>query len=153
MTLDLRIESSASPAARRLIAALDAEIVERYPGLPVNGLEPDFDAKGGLFIVGYVHGEAVASGAIRNEDGAAEIKRLYVAPGHRRRGHARTMLAFLEAEAVRRGYARAVVETGAHQPEAIGLYRSSGWREIDCWGVYADEPVSRCFAKALADGG
>ena len=147
--LELRVEPASSPAAGRLAGELDALILERYPGLPTNGLEPDFDAKGGVFVVGYAAGEPVACGALRREGEAAEIKRMYVAPACRGRGFARTILAFLEAEAGRRGFARAILETGIRQPEAIGLYRSAGWREIQCWGAYADEPVSRCFAKDL----
>ena len=148
-TLELRVEPSSSPAARRLAEALDALILERYPGLPTNGLEPGFDALGGVFVVGYSAGEPAACGALRREGEAAEVKRMFVAPAWRGRGFARDILAFLEGEAARRGFSRAILETGVRQPEAIGLYRSAGWREIPCYGVYADEPVSRCFAKDL----
>lgn len=35
------------------------------------------------------------------------------------------------------------------QPEAIGLYRSSGYRPIPAYGFYRCAPGSRCFGKAL----
>ncbi|HEX8642349.1 MAG TPA: GNAT family N-acetyltransferase [Allosphingosinicella sp.] len=150
MALDIRIESARSSAALALAAALDALITRLYPGLPVNGVEPDFDAAGGVYAIGYANGQPVASGALRDEGGAAEIKRMYVVPAVRGRGYARAMLAFLEAEAARRGFARAILETGDRQPEAIALYRSAGWAQTDCYGPYVGEPVSLCFAKALA---
>lgn len=147
--LELRIESAASPSALLLIAALDATILDRYPGLPVNGLEPEFDAEGGLFLIAYASERPVGCGALRREGDAAEIKRMYVADGFRRRGVARAVLRRLEAEARGRGFTRAILETGINQPEAIALYRSEGWREIPAYGIYVDEPVSVCFGKEL----
>lgn len=51
------IESAGSPAATRLIAALDDTLSRLYPGLPVNGIDvADFEAGGGVFAIGYVDG-------------------------------------------------------------------------------------------------
>jgi GNAT superfamily N-acetyltransferase len=150
MGLEIRIESARSPSAVALAAELDALIARLYPGLPVNGVEPDFDERGGVYAIGYADGAPAVSGALRDEDGVAEVKRMYVAPRFRGRGFARAMLAFLEAEAARRGYRRAILETGVHQQDAVALYLSAGWRRIDCYGVYAEEPVSHCFGKDLA---
>jgi GNAT superfamily N-acetyltransferase len=150
MGFSIRIETAASPAARALAAALDALIERLYPGIPANGVEADFDARGGVYAIGYADGVPAASGAFRDERGVAEFKRMFVAPEFRRRGYAKAMLAFLEAEAARRGYERAILETGIHQQDAVGLYRSAGWETIDCYGVYTAEPVSLCFGKRLA---
>ena len=35
------------------------------------------------------------------------------------------------------------------QPEAIALYRSSGYRPVDGFGHYRDSPLSRSFGKDL----
>ena len=150
---DLRVEHPGSPAARELIAALDALILERYPGLPVNGLEEGFEDSDGLFLVAYVDGVPAACGALQRLREADEIKRMYVSPDHRRRGLARTVLKFLEEEALRRGAARLLLETGIRQPEAIALYEGEGWRRIPCYGVYAELDVSICFEKRLATSG
>jgi GNAT superfamily N-acetyltransferase len=149
--MNFRIESPGSAAAQRLIAALDDDIVRRYPGEPTNGIDvAEFDAAGGVFVVCYVDDIPVACGAFRPFEGSAEIKRMYVIPVLRGRGLARAMLAFLEAEAVRRGYARAILETGQRMSEALGLYRSEGWREISQFGPYVGDPKSICFEKRLA---
>jgi GNAT superfamily N-acetyltransferase len=77
------------------------------------------------------------------------VKRMFVRIEHRRRGHARRMLAELEHWAADRGHRRVVLETGLAQPEAIALYESTGYRPIDGFGHYRDEPSSRSFAKEL----
>src|SRR5262249_35357421 len=88
--------------------------------------------------------------AFRPFEGAAEIKRMFVAQSHRRQGLGKLVLNFLEAEAARRGYARAILETGNRQHEAIELYRSQGWTPIPVFGHYQGDPLSLCFEKPLA---
>ena len=149
-SIEYRIESAGSPAAAKLIAALDDALSRQYPGLPVNGIDvADFEAAGGVFAIGYVNGEPAASGAFRPWEGAAEIKRMFVVPTQRGRGLGRRMLAFLEAEAAKRGYVRGVLETGNLQREAIGLYRAMGWTPIPIFGPYIGSPISVCFEKRL----
>lgn len=151
IALSLRLEPATSPAATALFAGLNAEMVERYPGASPSGMNvAAFEAAGGVLAIGTVGDAPVCCGGFRPFDGdTAEIKRMYVAPAWRRRGFSRRLLAFIEAEAVRRGFARAVLETGTRQPEAIGLYTSAGWQQIPTYGRYADDPLSVCFAKTL----
>jgi GNAT superfamily N-acetyltransferase len=61
------------------------------------------------------------------------IDTLWVHPSHRRRGHARRMMAEAEAQALARGSLRACIETYSFQ-EARPLYESLGYR------VYATLP-------------
>lgn len=153
--VDLRIEPAGGPAAAPLIAALDADIMSRYPGLPVNGIDAaGFEAGGGVFVVGYLGGEPAVCGALRPgaevwEPDAMEVKRMFVASEFRGRGLARRMLRFLEDEAARRGFRRAILETGKAQFEAIGLYGSSGWRRTGLYGPFAGNPESVCFEKRI----
>ncbi len=81
--------------------------------------------------------------------GVAEIKRMYVRPEARGQGVSRGVLEGLEREALRRGFARCRLETGERQPEAMGLYRSAGYEEIEKFGPYRDSPLSRCFERRL----
>lgn len=41
------------------------------------------------------------------------------------------------------------LETGIHQPEAIGLYRSYGFQEIEPFGAYKADPLSLFMEKEL----
>ncbi|MFP3460281.1 GNAT family N-acetyltransferase [Arthrobacter globiformis] len=96
-------------------------------------------------------GTAVACGALRRLDaGSAEIKRMFVLPGHRGSGAATAVLRSLEAEAARLGLSELRLETGTAQPDAIRFYEREGYRLIDNFGPYAGEPLSVCYARSLA---
>jgi GNAT superfamily N-acetyltransferase len=141
----------AAPEAASLIAALDADLEARYPGLEIHGIDAaGFRNGGGVFLVGKLDGVPVACGAIRQlSSDVTELKRMFVAPGYRGRGFARAMLHALERIAAARGYRAIRLETGVHQPEAIALYQSAGYRSIPVYGQYISDPRSRCFEKAL----
>jgi ribosomal protein S18 acetylase RimI-like enzyme len=74
---------------------------------------------------------------------------MYVVPAAQRRGLARRMLGHLEATAADAGIQALVLETGMKQPEAIELYRSSGYEPIPSFGYYADSDLNRCFARRI----
>lgn len=146
------------PDSAKLIELVQQEYVGRYGDPDVTPVGPaEFAPPQGIFLVGYREDVPVACGGWRahaTDEGSlragdAEIKRMFVVDGERGRGHARAMLAALERTAVERGRRRIVLETGDRQPEAIALYRSSGYHEIEKFGVYAQEPISVCMAKEL----
>jgi GNAT superfamily N-acetyltransferase len=149
--LFVRPLSYQDPVVRALEAELQQEYVERYGGhdeTPVD--DGQFDPPEGMFLVGFIGSEPVASGGFRRfDDGVAEIKRMYVSHHHRREGIARLMLAELEAQAAAAGYERTVLMTGLNQPEAIALYESSGYQPVEPFGVYATSELVRCFGKDL----
>jgi GNAT superfamily N-acetyltransferase len=141
-----------TPEAADLMAALDRDLNARYPGLEIHGIDAgNFRQAGGVFLIGRVGDITVACGALRpmSEDGAVEVKRMYVRDSHRGRGFGRAMLAALEAIATRRGYRNIRLETGASQPEAVALYKSAGYHRIPCYGDHAPDPLSCCFEKQL----
>jgi GNAT superfamily N-acetyltransferase len=142
----------AAPEAANLIAALDRDLSELYPGMPIHGIEPvEFRKSDGVFLIGRLEGVAVACGALRPvSDGAGELKRMFVRRDQRGQGFGRATLAALERIATQRGYRRIRLETGVNQPEAAGLYESQGYHRIPCFGEYTAEHRSICFEKALA---
>ncbi|MEU9054644.1 GNAT family N-acetyltransferase [Streptomyces sp. NPDC048384] len=118
----------------------------------------DFRPPNGLYLIAYdALGTPVASGGWRaqdengegNEDGDAELKRMYVIEQMRGRGLARRILAALEDDARAAGRTRMVLETGAKQPEAVALYTSSGYEPCGKFGYYRFHDLSLCYAKAL----
>jgi putative acetyltransferase len=141
----------ATPEAGELIAALDRDLSSRYPGLPIHGIDAaNFREAGGVFLIGRIDGVAVTCGALRPmEDGAVEVKRMYVRDSYRGRGLGRTILSALEEIAAHRDYTIIRLETGDKQPEAIALYESAGYRPIPCYGAHEGDPRSRCFEKRL----
>ena len=155
--LEIRRVGYGQPDAMRLIAEVQAEYVQRYGGPDDTPLEHAmFEPPLGSFYVAYAEGVAVATGAWRRSsvpafgtDRTAEIKRMYVVPAARGRGIARRMLAHLEATAAAAGAEALLLETGLRQPEAIELYRSSGYVPVPGFGHYQESPLSRCFGKRL----
>jgi GNAT superfamily N-acetyltransferase len=147
----IRDEAYDGPSAVRLIGALQLEYVERYGGPDRTPVDPmQFAPPNGRFVVGYLGADAVAMGGLRRHaDGDVEVKRMYVARPARRLGLARLLLAELENRARELGALRVILETGQRQPEAISLYRSSGYEEIEGFGYYRDAPLSMCFGKRL----
>jgi len=136
-----------------MIADLQQVYVDRYGDEDITPVDPaQFAAPLGYFVIGYLDGVPVACGGWRVNDeieGAAEIKRMYVVDSVRGQGLSRLVLAHLEETAREAGLERMILETGLRQPEAIGLYTSSGYEQIDNFGVYRDHPESRCFGKPL----
>ncbi|MGA4841385.1 GNAT family N-acetyltransferase [Streptomyces sp. G45] len=158
--MDIRQVAFDHPDAVKLNDRVQAEYAERYgDGGDVTHLEPSmFKPPRGLYLIAYDASDApVATGGWRAMDangegyldGDAEIKRMYVVPEARGLGLARRVLALLEEDARAAGRLRMALETGTKQPEAIGLYTSSGYEPCAMFGHYRDEPLSRCYAKPL----
>jgi len=78
-----------------------------------------------------------------------ELKRMYVRESARGRGVARLLLAHLERTAAESGIRRLVLETGVAQPEAIALYRSSGYTDVEPFGHYVGYADSVHLGKSL----
>ncbi|KQY21785.1 GCN5 family acetyltransferase [Cellulomonas sp. Root485] len=152
MTTSITLVDWDDPDALRLRTAQQAELLALY------GEEDIGAAMTGESIVAMllvrVDGQAVACGAIRDAsgelgEGVGELKRMFVVPEHRGRGHSRAVVRELERVAAEKGFRRLVLETGVLQASAIGLYLSEGYRSIPNFGEYATESESRCFAKDL----
>ena len=148
---DLRFEDEAYDGARAaaLVGELLSFLNERYGPGDFRSMEPSqFEAPDGAFVVALVGDEPAACGGILRVDRTtAELKRMYVRPGFRGHGLARRLLAHLEQRAVELGYERLRLETGVLQPEAIALYRSEGYGEVERWAPYENDEISVCFVK------
>jgi len=124
------------PPATDLVAAMIAELAPLYGRIDVpaapSATPADFAPPRGSFLIGFDGaGAALAGGGIKGlDEQACEIKRMYVVPEARGRGLAARLLAALEDEARRLGYAVARLDTGRFQPHAERLYRRSGYAEI-----------------------
>ena len=138
--------------ATMLVAAFTDEIVDRYPTwTPASGPSAhptEFIPPDGLFVVAYREGAPVGCGGFKRiEQQRAEIKRLYVGPRGRRGGMARRILEHLETAAREAGFIAVRLDTGNQQPEALALFRSTGYREIDDYN--ANPFASYWFEKQL----
>ncbi|MDP9385013.1 MAG: GNAT family N-acetyltransferase [Actinomycetota bacterium] len=153
MPIELRAADPASEPGAGLLAAMVAEIASIYgeaspddPGFGVGAAE--LSPPTGAFLVGWEDGAAVACGGVKRwDDETGEIKRMYVAPAARSRGHARVLLAGLEAAARDLGYTRVRLDTGPEQPHARALYESEGYADIADYN--GNRRAAFWFEKAL----
>jgi GNAT superfamily N-acetyltransferase len=137
---DLRVVqvSPDDPLAAPLFTDLTVEYDTRYGDLFGGAAEEMtrypadvFLPPSGAFVLLLEDGAAVAGGAyMAHPSGAAEVKRMWTAAAHRRRGLARRVLTELEERAAAAGYDRMYLTTGPRQPEARDLYLATGWTPL-----------------------
>jgi DNA-binding MarR family transcriptional regulator/GNAT superfamily N-acetyltransferase len=151
--VEIRKADPAGDDAQRCINAYFAELNRRsnIPYDPARGVsaEPhELNPPAGLFLVAYVHGEAVGCGGVKHHAGEpSEIKRMWVAEPARGLGIARRLLTELENDAQQAGAPSARLETNGSLVEAIAMYRSAGYEEVP---AFNDEPFAHhWFEKAL----
>ena len=156
MSITIQPEDPAQPEIRSLIADLDELMSELYPAesnhlLDIETLRGS-DIK---FFVARYDDVAVGCGAYRVLDaslgqrGHGEIKRMFVTPVARgmRLGH--RLLVHLEIDAMVAGLRRLSLETGIHQPAAIGLYTRAGYQPCPPFGEYKEDPLSLFMTKTI----
>ena len=144
------------PSARRCLRAYFAELAGRFdsgfdPALSIPAGDEDLTSPAGVLLVAMLRDEPVGCGALKyHADAPAEVKRMWVSPAARGLGLGRRLLAELEACAAAHGVRVLRLETNRALTEAIGLYRSAGYREVS---PFNREPYAHhWFEKILAAG-
>ncbi|PPF84074.1 GNAT family N-acetyltransferase [Pseudoclavibacter sp. RFBJ3] len=144
-----------SAEVSEVLDILDAEYRTRYREFYTDDITAypvtDFTPPDGAFIGILESDLLVAAGAIRRYDSTtAEVKRMWTRDTHRRRGFAQRVLRELDAAAGDLGYTRIFLTTGSRQPEAVALYRASGFEggerripEFDLPVFAFEKPVGR----------
>lgn len=101
-------------------------------------------------VVIFYDSVPVACGAMKAYNAETmEVKRMFVPAEFRGKGYACSVLKELEQWASELGFKKFVLETGIKMPEAIGLYKKYGFRQIPNYGQYEQVESSVCFEKLL----
>lgn len=147
----LEIESPRQADVEGLLAALDAYQAALYPAESNHFLDVEALAAPNVrFFVARRGGQALGCGALRiDAAGYGELKRMFVRPEARGLRLGRRILDRIEEEARRERLRCLRLETGIHQPEALGLYRAAGYEERDAFGEYKPDPLSVFMEKSL----
>jgi DNA-binding MarR family transcriptional regulator/GNAT superfamily N-acetyltransferase len=143
----------ASSVARSCVAQYFAELDRRFengfdPGTALHVDARDLVPPRGAFLLASVDGEPVACGSLKPlGPRVGYLKRMWVAESARGLGVGRRLLAALEAQARALGFRTLRLETNKALREAIALYRSAGYREVE---PFNDEPYAHFwFEKRL----
>ena len=152
-TVEIRRVDPEHPDARRCLAAYYAELDARsgthFDPTTGSTAEPaEVRPPHGVFVVAYLRGTAMGCGALKHHaGGVSDVKRMWVHDGARGRGVGRRLLEDLERRAVEHGDSVVRLETSALLSEAISLYLSAGYVEVD---PFNDEPFAdHWFSKTL----
>ncbi|WP_173922132.1 GNAT family N-acetyltransferase [Agromyces sp. Marseille-P2726] len=146
------------------LALLDAYFAERSAGFPAEQgtyrptypTSEQFTPPAGVFlVVEDDHGTVIGCGGVRrvesgrgSDDVRFEVKHLWLAPSSRGRGAGRALLTELERRAIGFGADELVLDTNASLEAAGGLYRSSGYVEIQPYN--ANPNATHWFGKRVA---
>jgi GNAT superfamily N-acetyltransferase len=135
---------------RELVKLLDADLAIR------DGEEHSFYSQFNKIdkikhvVIAYEDKIPVGCGAIKEYTyDTMEVKRMFVSPQNRKKGIASKILTGLENWALELSYSKCILETGKKQPEAIELYKKSGYNIIPNYGQYTGVVNSICFEKTL----
>ncbi len=148
----IALTDPADPSVRVLIEALDAYMIPLYPAESNHLLDIETLRRPEMrFFAARVDAQTLGCGGCWLHEDYAEIKRVYVSPQARGLGLAKRLMDRIEDEARAAGMTVARLETGIHQPEAIGLYRKLGYALREAFGDYpTDDPNSVFMEKRLA---
>jgi ribosomal protein S18 acetylase RimI-like enzyme len=138
-TRQLFVEYARSLGFDLCFQGFDQELEE----LPWEYAPPD-----GRLILATWDGEAAGCVALRKlEEGICEMKRLYVRTELRGKGIGRALSEAVVEEARAMGYHAMRLDTIASMVEALGIYRSQGFVEIE---PYRYNPIHDCVYLELA---
>jgi DNA-binding MarR family transcriptional regulator/GNAT superfamily N-acetyltransferase len=143
----------ADPQGRFCVGEYFAELDRRFeggfdPSVSISAYDDELRPPAGLLLVATLRSDPIGCGALKfHRDEPTEIKRMWVAGSARGLGLGRRLLLELEAEAAGHGSRMVRLETNKSLTEAIALYRSAGYVEVD---AFNEEPYAdHWFEKRL----
>ena len=142
--------TSLHPDFCQLVKLLDEELWARY-----NDVQAQYDKhnkvdNNATVVIAYEKDQPVGCACLKQFDSdTIEVKRMFVKPQHRGKGIAYAILHELERWSAALSFKKIILETGDKQPEAIGLYKKSGYTLIENYGPYIGMSTSVCLGKAL----
>jgi DNA-binding MarR family transcriptional regulator/GNAT superfamily N-acetyltransferase len=135
-------DPAAVEAKERYFAELGVRFEEGYdPAAAIQVDDDDLVPPSGVLLLATLRGAPVGCAVARfHPDGTAHAKRMWIADEVRGLGLGRRILTSLEDVAREHGVRRVRLETHRSLHEAIGLYRTSGYREVERFNdeIYGD---------------
>lgn len=138
----------AHPLALHCLREYFAELDRRFDSgfdsaLGLSTAPVEFRPPAGLFLLATIRSEPVGCGALKLQPNEPpEIKRMWVAGSARGLGVGRRMLRELESRAAAHGARSVRLNTNRALTEAISMYRTTGYREID---AFDDDPYAHLW--------
>ncbi len=152
MAIHVQRETPDQPEVRDLLIQADERSSALYPAESRHGLNLAALLSADVrFFVARWDGRALGCGGyILLADGAAELKRMFVAPSARGQGVASAIIQAIEGSAASEGVQALFLETGVKSYEALRLYKRFGFSERGPFAEYQPDPLSVFMVKQLA---
>lgn len=149
--MQISAETPQQDAVVAMLAQLDAYCASLYPAESnhLMGIDALLAPEVVFLVARDEAGDAVGCGAYVDRGGYGEVKRMFVAPSQRGKGVGALLVAELARRAAAAGLPELKLETGIHQPEAIGLYQREGYVRCAPFGSYQSDPLSIFMTKTL----
>jgi DNA-binding MarR family transcriptional regulator/GNAT superfamily N-acetyltransferase len=148
--VEVRAVDPAHPDAQLCLREYFVELGRRFetgfdPALSIPAELHELRPPAGVFLVATLRSEPVGCGGLKfHGDEPTELKRMWVADSVRGLGIGRRLLSELESRA---GVGVVRLETNKALTEAISLYRSAGYREVDAFNE--EQYAHHWFEKRL----
>jgi len=150
--VEVNVVDPSHPDAQFCVREYFAELAQRFdagfdPALSIAAEADDLRPPAGVFLLATLRAEPVGCGALKyHGNEPTELKRMWVAQSTRGLGIGRRLLRELERRAVSDGSRVIRLETNKNLTEAINLYRSAGYREVDAFNdeSYAHHWFEKC---------
>jgi len=149
-TIDDPTSDDAQFCIRSYFAELDVRFESGFdPSQSISADAAELTEPSGLLLIARLRGEPIGCGALKlHGREPAEVKRMWIAGAVRGLGLGRRILEELERHAHQRGVGTLRLETNQTLNEAIGLYKSAGYREVE---RFNDEPYAHhWFEKVIS---
>lgn len=153
MAQTIAVESPLQDEVRVLIAALNDYLFSLTP--PEHCFHMTVEQMSGpdtTVFIARENGKAVGCGALRrDEDGIAEVKRMFTVPEQQGKGIGGRILDQIIALARKEGFKRLVLETGDRHPAAWRVYERAGFTRCGpvldypdtTWSVFYDMELEK----------
>lgn len=152
VNVTIAAERPDSPDAVALIDELQSHLGALYPVKSQHGftVQKLIEQRVAFFVLRADGRPAGCGGILLVGREFGELKRMFVRPEFRGQKFGEQLVERLAQHASEHGVNLLRLEIGIHQLAAIRLYERLGFRPIPAFPPYTDDPVSRCYEKALA---
>jgi GNAT superfamily N-acetyltransferase len=154
-TVDITLIDPDDPRAQYCLTSYVNELNRRFeagwdPSKSISAAADELRPPAGIFLLASLDEKPMGCVALKfRGDHPAEIKRMWVSDSARGLGIGRRLLNEIEAQAAVHGVTTLRLETNRALTEAINLYRSAGYVEVD---PFNDEPYAHhWFEKRIAN--
>jgi putative acetyltransferase len=152
MTVTIAIEPPRQAGVLKLLELSNAYAASLYPTESNHMVDvATLEGPGVAFFVARDGDTILGCGAlVEAGDGTGEIKRMFIDEAARGLKLGRRLMDAILERGGELHLSAIRLETGIHQPQAIGLYRAYGFSEIGPFSNYRPDPLSIFMEKRLS---